>query len=188
MHLVDALTRMRLLTSGFGLGCCVPFTHHKIRMTLLKGEGALAARRDVASKLRDDPRTMSSLCRQDLIVDMPNFELMQRLFDAGIAECPLSGMRTFDPSQCTPTLRTALGRALNRVAAAVTTRELGQVDEALDELQEQLREHAAKKRRLRIESEEDVTDAGESSLERAANKRMRPRHRIAVSDEDDASD
>ena len=185
MHLVDALTRMRLLTSG--LGCCVPFTHRKTRMTLLKGEAALAARREVASKLREAPRALSALRRQELNVDKPDFELMQLLFDAGVSQCPLSGMPIFDPSKCAPNLRTALWKGLCSVAKTVNTTELGQVDEALDELREKLHEHAGEghaakghKRRCRtFDSDDEVTDTGES------NKRVRP-HRIADNDKDDA--
>ena len=189
MHLVDALTRMRLLTSG--LGYCVPFTHRNFRMTLLKGEAALAARRDVASKLREAPRTLSALRRQELNVDKPDFELMQFLFDAGVGQCPLSGMPIFDPSKCAPKLRTALWKGLCSVATTVNTTKLGQVDEALDELREKLHEHAAEgkktRRRRTLNSEDEVTDTGESVLERtnASNKRMRPHHRIDDNDDDD---
>ena len=188
MHLVDALTRMRLLSSVSNLGCCVPFTHRKIRMTLLKGEAALAARREVAAKLREAPRALSALRRKDLNVDKPDFELMQLLFDAGISQCPLSGMPIFDPSKCAPKLRTALWKGLCSVARTVNTTELGQVDEALDELREKLHEHATegqKRRRRTFDSDDEVTDTGEC-LERTntSNKRVRP-HRIA-NDEDDA--
>jgi hypothetical protein len=159
-------------------------------MTLLEGEAALAARREVASKLREAPRALSALRRQELNVDKPDFELMQLLFDAGVSQCPLSGMPIFDPSKCAPKLRTALWKGLCSVAKTVNTTELGQVDEALDELREKLHEHAAegqKRRRRTFDSDEEVTDTGESSLERsnASNKRVRP-HRIADNDEDDA--
>ena len=48
MHLVDALAKMQLTASSKSAEC-VPFSHNNVKMTLLKGPDALAARRAVAS-------------------------------------------------------------------------------------------------------------------------------------------
>jgi hypothetical protein len=50
MHLVDALAKMQLTASSKSAEC-VSFSHNNVKMTLLKGPDALAARRAVASKL-----------------------------------------------------------------------------------------------------------------------------------------
>ena len=50
MHLVDALAKMQLTASSKAAEC-VSFSHNNVKMTLLKGNDALAARRAVASKL-----------------------------------------------------------------------------------------------------------------------------------------
>ena len=73
--------------------------------------------------------------------DKPDFKLMQQLFDAGIGTCPLSGMPIFDPSKCTPKLRTALWHAYCSVAKTVNTEKIGQTNDALDELRARLCEH-----------------------------------------------
>ena len=109
-------------------------------LTLLKGPDALAARRDVASKL--DHRAIAAL-RKPMHVDKPDWSLMQQLSDAGIGVCPTSGMPVLDPSACAPGLRTAIWRAYCGVASSVNTKQMGQTDEALDELQMRLHEHAA---------------------------------------------
>ena len=50
-HLVDATARMQLTAVGL-VAACVPFTtNSRVKMTLYKGDAALAARREVASKL-----------------------------------------------------------------------------------------------------------------------------------------
>ena len=76
-------------------------------------------------------------------VDKPDWSLMQQLSDAGIGVCPTSGMPVLDPSACAPGLRTAIWRAYCGVADTINTKELGKTDEALEELQMRLHEHAA---------------------------------------------
>ena len=73
-------------------------------------------------------------------VDKPDWTLMQQLSDAGIGVCPTSGMPVLDPSACAPALRTAIWRAYCGVASSVNTKQMGQTDEALDELQMRLHE------------------------------------------------
>ena len=73
---------------------------------------------------------------------------MQQLFDAEIRKCPVSGMPVFDPSACAPALRTALWRHYCGVADTINTQQMGQTDEALEELQMRLHEHAAQLREV----------------------------------------
>ena len=142
MHLVDALAKMQLTASNKA-ATCVPFSAYNVKMTLLKGPDALAARRAVASKL--DHRAIAAL-RRPMHVDKPNWTLMQQLSDAGIGVCPTSGMPVLDPAAGAPGLRTAIWRAYCGVASSVNTKQMGQTDEALDELQMRLHEHAAQLR------------------------------------------
>ena len=142
MHLVDALARMQLTASGQPASS-VPIVYQGKRMTLLKGPDALAARRAVASKL--DHSAIKAL-RRPMHVDKPDWSLMQQLSDAGIGVCPTSGMPVLDPSACAPGLRTAIWRAYCGVASSVNTKQMGQTDEALDELQMRLHEHAVQLR------------------------------------------
>ena len=94
MHLVDALAKMQLTASSKSAEC-VPFSAYNVKMTLLKGPDALAARRAVASKL--DHSAITAL-RRPMHVDKPDWSLMQQLSDAGIGVCPTSGMRTGNTS------------------------------------------------------------------------------------------
>ena len=94
MHLVDALAKMQLTASSKSAEC-VSFSHNNVKMTLLKGDDALAARRAVASKL--DSRAITAL-RRPMHVDKPDWTLMQQLSDADIGVCPASGMPVLDPS------------------------------------------------------------------------------------------
>ena len=185
MHLVDALARVHLITlcsllNGDGTlplttSVIVPFVKNTAKMTVLKGESALDARRHVASKLNH--ASLAAL-RRPLNPEKPDFAVMQTLYDAGIFKDPLSGMPIFDPSACAPKLRTALWRAYCGVATTVNTRALGNTDEALEELITRLREHAntsrsvehqAKRARTAsplsqdgaMESDEEEADAGE---------------------------
>jgi len=144
MHLVDALTRMRLVASDQA-AASVAFTHDRWKMTVLKGEAALAARRHVASTIT--PQTIEALRRKP-DVEKPDFDLMQQLFDAEIRKCPVSGMPVFDPSACAPALRTALWRHYCGVADTINTKQMGQTDEALEELKLRLHEHAAQLREV----------------------------------------
>ena len=139
MHLVDALTRMRLVMLGT---LSASFKTRAARvMTVLNNtdDVALEARRYVATHL--DEQTIAAL-RRPLNLEKPNFELMQNLFDAGVGQCPTSGMPVFNPAACSPELRTAIWRCYCGVATTVNTKALGRTGEALAELQVQLREHA----------------------------------------------
>ena len=110
-------------------------------MTLLKGEAALAARRHVASKLNHEAITALQRARR---IDKPNWSLMQQLHDAGFKDDPISGMPVYDPSKCSPKLLSALWRAYCGVADTINTNELGQTDQALEDLKSRLLEHAAR--------------------------------------------
>ena len=118
----------------------VPFVHDHTKMTLLKGEAALEARRHVASKLNHEAITALQRARR---IDKPNWSLMQQLHDAGFKDDPISGMPVYDPSKCSPKLLSALWRAYCGVADTINTNELGQTDQALKELKWRLLEHAA---------------------------------------------
>ena len=71
---------------------------------------------------------------------------MQQLYDAGLSYDPVSAMPVFDPSACAPALLKALWRGFCGVADTINTKQMGQTDEALDELQMRLHEHAAQLR------------------------------------------
>ena len=137
MHLVDALVRMRLLADDTAMS--VPFETRAGKMSLLKGDAALAARRQVASHITE--RTITAL-RRPLNSEDPDLELMQQLYDAGIRKCPCSGMPIFNPSACSLELRAAIWRSYVGVATTVNTSALGTTADALDELKAQLQEHA----------------------------------------------
>ena len=53
-------------------------------------------------------------------------------------------MPVYDPSKCSPKLLSALWRAYCGVAGTINTNELGQTDQALEELKSRLLEHAAR--------------------------------------------
>ena len=57
-------------------------------------------------------------------------------------------MPVFDPSVCAPALLTALWRGFCGVADTINTKQMGQTDEALAELQMRLHEHAAQLREV----------------------------------------
>ena len=69
---------------------------------------------------------------------------MQQLHDSGFKHDPISGMPVYDPSKCSPKLLSALWRAYCGVADTINTSELGQTDQALEELKSRLLEHAAR--------------------------------------------
>ena len=96
------------------------------------------ARQKLASQLTAD--TFTRLCRP-LKIDQPDFDLMQQLFDAGIGQCPLSGMPVFDPSACTPELLDAIWKAYCGVATAVNTKDLGDTSASMDKLKRLIVEH-----------------------------------------------
>jgi hypothetical protein len=139
-HLVDTLTHMHLVASGKP-AAVVPVEYQRVKMTLYKGEDALAARRKVASKLTH--RMLTALQRKRNVNDEPDWAPMQQLFDAGLSYDPFSGMPVFDPRTCAPALLKALWRGFCGVADTINTKQMGQTDEALDELQMRLHEHAA---------------------------------------------
>ena len=198
MHLVDALTRMQLTASSKAAEC-VAFSAYNVKMTLLKGPDALAARRAVASKL--DHSAITAL-RRPMHVDKPDWSLMQQLSDAGIGVCPTSGMPVLDPSACAPGLRTAIWRAYCGVASSVNTKQMGQTDEALDELQMRLHEHAAQlreaaprakrlasygtltKRSRGASPAPSLSDEGTDAGEPARQRKLRPRRTIVESDDE----
>ena len=70
------------------------------------------------------------------------------LHDAGFKTNPITGQRVYDPSNCSPKLLTALWKADGGVADTVNTKQMGQTDEALEELQMRLHEHAAQLREV----------------------------------------
>ena len=124
----------------------VPFVHDHTKMTLLKGEDALAARRHVASKLT--PSLITALQRPRCVDDKPNWAPMQQLHDAGIRRNPVTGTAVFNPENCKPSLLAAYWRADSSIADTIDKKQMGQTDEALDELQMRLHEHAAQLREV----------------------------------------
>ena len=144
LHLVEASVRTYLV--GLGMhAASVPFEYEGVKMVLLKGEAALAARRHVASKLTGEAIRELRCARR---VDKPNWSLMQQLHDAGFQYDPISGQPVYDPSKCSPQLLAALWRAYCGVAETINTKDLGQTEEALEELKLQLLEHAARVRSI----------------------------------------
>ena len=199
MHLVDALARVSLVTmrdrrddewsdSRHGVwginnlgAVIVPFKKAQAKMTLLKGEAALAARRHVASKITQ--ATISALCRP-LDPEKPDFDLMQQLYDAGISQCPFSKMPIFDPSACTPKLQTALWRAYCDVATTVNKRVLGHTDEALEELRAQLRDHVARPaKRPRASCDDEATDVDNEETGEQPGRKRRRRNSVSTEGE-----
>ena len=133
---------MRTYLVGLGMqAASVPFEYQGVKMTLLKGEAALAARRHVASKLTDSAIAALQRARR---IDRPNWSLVQQLHDAGFKNDPITGKPVENPSNCSPKLLSALWRAYCGVADTINTNELGQTDQALKELQMHLHEHAAR--------------------------------------------
>ena len=98
---------MQLVASGKP-AAVVPVEYQKTKITLYKGEDALAARREVASKLTH--RMLTALQRKRNVNDEPDWAPMQMLFDADLSYDPFSGMPVFDPSACAPALLKALWR------------------------------------------------------------------------------
>ena len=138
---------MRTYLVGLGMQeKSVPFVHDHTKMTLLKGEDALAARRHVASKLT--PSLITALQRPRCVDDKPNWAPMQQLHDAGIRRNPVTGTAVFNPENCKPSLLAAYWRADSSIADTIDKKQMGQTDEALDELQMRLHEHAAQLREV----------------------------------------
>ena len=108
---------------------------------MLKGAAAIAARRHVASRLTDD--AIAALQRPFNPTKPESIQLMQQLYDAGIGQCPSSGMPGFNPSACSRELREALWAGYCGAATSINTRVAGHTDAALNELRERLAEHVA---------------------------------------------
>ena len=173
MHLVDVAARMQLTAVG-QVAAIVPFVfQQKQKMTLYKGEAALAARREVASKLT---HSLIAALKRPRRVDKPDWAPMQQLFDAGFHSDPISGMPVFDPSACTPALLESVWRSYCGVADTINTKELGGTGAALEGLWAQLCEHAG---------EADGGDGGGDgwphghSEEAAGQAKRRRQHRTA---------
>ena len=159
----------------------MPFKKAQAKMTLLKGEAALAARRHVASKITQ--ATISAL-RRPLNPEQPDFDLIQQLYDAGISQCPFSKMPIVDPSACTPKLQTALWRAYCDVARTVNKRVLGQTEEALEELRAQLRDHVARPaKRLRASCDDEATDVDNEETGEQPGRKRRRRNSVSTEGE-----
>ena len=130
---------MRLKAQG-QVAAIVPFaTKSRVKMTLYKGEAALAARRDIASKLT---HALIAALKRPRRVYKPDWAPMQQLFDAGFKSDPVSGLPVFDPSACTPALLESVWRSYCGVADTINTKELGGTGAELEQLWAQLREHA----------------------------------------------
>ena len=193
--------RTHLVGSGNPAAMSVPFVYDHVKMTVLKGEDALAARRHIASKLT--PSLITALQRPRRVDDKPNWAPMQQLHDAGIRRNPVTGTAIFNPENCKPSLLTALWKADGGVADTINTKQMGQTDEALDELQMRLHEHAAQLRetapRARRLARSDGTlakrsraaspapslsDEGTDAGEPARERKLRPRRTIPESDDE----
>ena len=116
----------------------VPFKHQGKAMRLLKGEATLIARRHIALHVSD--QTIAAL-RRPLRVDRPDLALMQQLHDAGIVQCPTSGMPIFNPRECTQALQAAIWKAYCGVSKTVNTKVDGDTSDALETLGVLLKEH-----------------------------------------------
>ena len=129
-HLVDVAARMQLAVGP--VGAIVPFMSREKRMlTLYKGDAALAARREVASKLT---HALIAALKRPRRVDKPDWAPMQQLFDAGFQSDPISGLPVFDPSACTPALLESVWCSYCGVADTINTKELGGTGAALEGL------------------------------------------------------
>ena len=132
---------MQLASTG-QVAACVPFVYKKKqKMSIYKGDAALETRRAVASKLT--PSLIAALQKPRRLDDKADFAPMQQLYDAGLSYDPVSGMPVFDPSCMKPGFQKALWRGFCGIADTINTKQMGQTDEALDELQMRLHEHAA---------------------------------------------
>ena len=124
----------------------VPFTiKGHIKMTVYL-DAALAIRRDVASKLNHT--LITALQRPRHADDKPDWAPMQQLHDAGIRRNPVTGTAVFNPDNCKPTLLAAYWRADGTIADTIDTKQMGQTEGALEELQMRLHEHAAQLREV----------------------------------------
>ena len=130
---------MKLLSVG-KMAAIVPFVFkQKKKMTLLKGDAALAARREIASEL--DHSTITAL-RRPRRVDKPEWALMQQLWDAGLRYDPVSGMPIFNTSACKPALLDSIWNLYCGVADTINTKVLGETGAAFKDAAAHLFEHA----------------------------------------------
>ena len=116
---------------------------------------------------------------------------MQQLHDAGFINNPISGQRVYDPSKCSPKLLASLWRADCSVAETINNKQLGQTDEALEDLKSRLLEHSAQitetaprskrlgqgasgasSKRPRSSLSDEGTDTGEPTTMRRKRPRM----------------
>ena len=135
-HLLSALTNMHLISEKKGTRM-VPFEHGHQKYWIMT-QVVKEARKKLASRLTADTFTR---LRRPLKIDEPDFSLMQQLFDAGIGQCPLSGMPVFDPSTCTPELRDVIWETYCGVAIAVNTKLIGDTSASMDTLKRLIIEH-----------------------------------------------
>ena len=121
-HFVDVAAGMKLAAEG-KVAHIVPFKHNGVKMTLYKGEAALAARRAVASML--DSSLIHKLQKPRAVTDKEDWTPMQKLYDAGIRCNPVTGTAVFNIDECKPALRTALWRADFSVADTIDKKQMG---------------------------------------------------------------
>ena len=114
---MDASVRTHLVGSGNPAAMSVPFVYDHVKMTVLKGEDALAARRHIASKLT--PSLITALQRPRRVDDKPDFAPMQQLFDAGIRRNPITGTAVFNPDNAKPSLLAAYWKADGSIADTI---------------------------------------------------------------------
>jgi hypothetical protein len=131
MHIVDTLTRMRLVASGLSHTMVVFRTNAARKMHVLKGDAPLIVRRHVAVHLDE---TAVAMLRRPVDKNRPDFTLMKQLHDSAIMQCPMSGMPTFDPLKLSEGERAVLWRAYCGIAASID--ESSQTPELLATLEE----------------------------------------------------
>ena len=101
MHLVDVATSMQLKSTG-QVAACVPFVYQKKqKMTLYKGDAALATRRAVALKLT--PSLIAALQRPRRLDDKPDHDHCNEL---EITRFYLARCGRRDPTSDHPCMRT----------------------------------------------------------------------------------
>ena len=135
MHLVGALTHMKLNTTGAGR--CVSFVvnvdkqGNGKKMSVLGGPGAADARKAVAEELLKRRGTKDCIITKLRSTRTPDDDcaLMQQLHDAGIVECPMSGLPVFNPSEL-PEGVFALIKKMLRAIATCTDAKSTESDEA----------------------------------------------------------
>ena len=122
MHLVGALTHMKLNTTGAGR--CVSFVvnvdkqGNGKKMSVLGGPGAADARKAVAEELLKRRGTKDCIITKLRSTRTPDDDcaLMQQLHDAGIVECPMSGLPVFNPSELPEGVFALIKKVLRAIA------------------------------------------------------------------------